>query len=75
MNRNNIVNLLSVRVADNDLTESSSFRLISLLFCKDLSWTGYISFIAKSASMKIGPLFRDRGYLTNQAIVHIYNSC
>jgi len=61
MNCNNIVNHLSVKMADNDLPESSSFHLLGLSFCKDLSWTDHITSTSKSASM-------------NEAIIHIYKS-
>jgi len=74
MNCNNIVNHLSVKMADNDLPESSSFHLLGLSFCKDLSWTDHITSTSKSASMKIDSLCRARGYLTDEAIIHIYKS-
>jgi len=63
--------LTEIRMADNDLPESPSFGLLGLSFCKNLSWTDYITSIAKSASMKIGSLFRSRAYLTNEAIMYL----
>jgi len=42
--------------------------------CKSLSWTYYITSIAKSTSMKIGSLFRVCAHLTNKAIMYIYKS-
>jgi len=33
-------------MADNDLAESPSYRLLSLSLCKNLSWADYITSIA-----------------------------
>ena len=74
INRNDIVEHLPISMDQNNLPESTSFKLLGLSFSKDLSWTNYITSIAKSASMKIGSLFRASGCLTNEAILHIYKT-
>ena len=54
--------------------ESTSFRLVGLTISKDLTWNEYITAIAKKASMKVGTLYRARGYLSPECIFHLYKS-
>ena len=61
---------IPISMADSVLVfESSSFRLLGLTFSKDLTWNGYIKFIAKCAAMKIESLYRARQYLSPECIL------
>ena len=74
INRYRISDNIPISMADNVLTESSSFRLLGLTFSKDLTWSDYIKSIAKSAAMKVGSLYRARRYLSSECILHLYKS-
>ena len=65
---------IPISMADNVLAESSSFRLLGLTFCNDLTWSSYIKSIAKSAAMKVGSLYRARHYLSPEFVIHLYKS-
>ena len=56
------------------LHNSSSLCLLGLSVASDLTWNDYIKSIAKSASMKVGSLYRARHYLTPECILHLYKS-
>ena len=50
------------------------FRLLGLPFTNDLSWNKYIDQISKSASKKVGSLYRARQFLTEEIILYLYKS-
>ena len=65
---------IPISMSSKPLPNSSSLRLLGLSFSFDLTWTDYIKSIAKSASMKVGSLYRARHYLTPECILHLYKS-
>ena len=50
--------LAPVSMNDKDLSENDSFRLLGLTFSKSLTWNEYVEAIAKSATQKVGSLYR-----------------
>jgi len=74
IHRSRNVDFPQILMGRGNLPEAASFRLLGLTFSNDLTWTDYITSVAKSASMKVGSLFRARGFLTHDAILHIYKS-
>ena len=74
IHRSRNVDFPQILMGRGNLPEAASFRLLGLTFSNDLTWTNYITSVAKSASMKVGSLFRARGFLTHDAILHIYKS-
>ena len=65
---------LPICMSGETLPESHTLRLLGLSFSCDLSWNDYIKSIAKSASMKVGSLYRARSYLSPECILHLYKS-
>ena len=63
-----------ITMSGETLQESTSFRLVGLTISKDLTWNKYITAIAKKASMKVGTLYRAKGYLSQECILHLYKS-
>ena len=56
------------------LPEVSDFRLLGLDISTDVSWERYISGIVKSASMRVGCLYRARKFLPPDAILYLYKT-
>ena len=56
------------------LPEVSDFRLLGLAISTNVSWERYISGIAKSASMRVGCLYRARKFLPPDAILYLYKT-
>ena len=65
---------IPIAMLGKPLPDSSSLRLLGLSFSSDLTWTDYIKYIAKSASIKVGSLYRASHYLTPECILHLYKS-
>ena len=63
-----------ISMDENNLTEDESIRLLGLSISSNLSWSDYISSIAKSSSRKVGSLFRARRSLSPEAILHLYKA-
>lgn len=66
--------LLPVSMNGAELPENSDLKLLGLSFNSELSWNSYIASIAKSASKKVGSLFRSKRFLTPEAILYLYKS-
>ena len=56
------------------LEEKSSFKMLGLTFSSKLDWGSYIISIAKTASKKIGALFRSMKFLSPEVALHLYKS-
>ena len=58
----------SVHMGSSTLTESSELQLLGLDISSNLRWDNYISGIAKSASKRVGCLYRAQRYLPPDAV-------
>ena len=56
------------------LEEKSSFKMLGLTFSSKLDWGSYIISIAKSASKKVGALFRSMKFLSPEVVLYLYKS-
>ena len=54
------------------LTPSDSVNLLGLSFNEDLSWKSHIATLARSASQKLGVLYRCRSYFTSKQLLTLY---
>ena len=55
----------------SSLPDVSDFRLLGLDISTNVSWERYISSIAKSASMRVGYLYRARKFLPPDGIIYL----
>ena len=56
------------------MTRSNSLSVLGLNISSDLSWHSHIASIVKSASRKLGFLFRARRYFTPEQLLTLYKS-
>ena len=63
--------LPSVMMNGAELPENSHFCLLGLTFSNDFSWNNYIVSIAKTATMKVGSLYRARNFLSPESILYL----
>ena len=54
------------------LTPSDRVNLLGLSFTEDLSWKSHIATLARSASQKLGVLYRCRSYFTCKQLLTLY---
>ena len=73
-NRHRESGLIPLKMNDIELPESSSFRLLGLVFTPKLDWKPYVQSIAKQASKRVGSLFRSQRYLTPESILYLYKA-
>ena len=64
----------SIHMGSTVLPESSDMRLLGLDFSTSATWERYITGVAKSASMRVGCLYRARKYLHPEAILYLYKT-
>ena len=57
---------------DTQLTPSSSLQILGVSFSRDLSWKEHIISLAKSASKKLGVLYRLRNYFSPSQLLSLY---
>ena len=55
-----------------NINADESLSMLGLTFKDDLSWKSHITSLAKSASQKLGILFRFRNYFTNKQLLTLY---
>ena len=65
----------SIHIGPSTLPEVSDFRLLVLDISTNVSWERYISGIAKSASIRVGCLYRARKFLTPDATLYTCTVC
>ena len=56
------------------LRKKSSFKTLGLTFSSKLDWVSYITFIAKTASKKIGALICSMKFFSPEAALYLYKS-
>ena len=56
------------------LKEKSSFKMLGLTFSSKLDWGSYITYIAKTASKKIGALIHSMKFLSLGVALYLYKS-
>ena len=54
------------------LKENSSFKILGLSFSSKLDWGSYITYVAKTASKKIGALILSMKFLSSEVALYIY---
>ena len=64
----------SIHMGPSTLPEVSDLRLLGLDISTNASWEKYISGIAKSASMRVGCLYRAQKFLHPEAILYLYKA-
>ena len=74
INRSRSSENISILMSGQPLPESPLVKLLGLTFSTDLSRKEYIISIAKSASKKVGSLYRARNYLSPECILYLYKS-
>ena len=57
-----------------ELPEETSCRLLGLTFTRFMDWKPYRQSIAKTASRKVGSLYRAQRFLTPESILYMYKS-
>ena len=65
---------IDIRMGEKMLEEESSFQMLGLSITSKLDWSTYISSIAKTASKKIGALFRSMKFLSPEIVLYLYKS-
>ena len=55
-----------------NLTPNDNLYMLGLLFSSDLTWKPHITQLAKSASQKLGVLFRFRNYFNSRQLLTLY---
>ena len=65
---------IPILMSGHPIPESVSLNLLGLNFSSDMSWNDYIKSIAKSASRKVGSLYRARNYLSSECVLYLYKS-
>ena len=65
---------IDVKMDGSVLEEKSSFKMLGLTFSSKLYWGSYITFIAKTASKKIGTLVHSMKFLFPEAPLYLYKS-
>merc|ERR1712120_64657 len=55
-----------------NLTPNDNLYMLGLLFSSDLTWKSHITQLAKSASQKLGVLFRFRNYFNSRQLLTLY---
>ena len=65
---------LQINFKNSDITPSPTFHLLGLTIASNLYWKPHVQQIAKSASAKLGILFRCRPFFTCEQLLRIYKS-
>ena len=65
---------IDVKTDGSVLEEKSSFKMPRLTFSCKLDWVSYITYIAKTASDKIGALIRSMKFPSDVPYAHIWNT-
>ena len=63
---------ISLSFDNTQITPSSSMNILGVSFSSDLSWKDHIISLAKSASQKMGMLFRLRYFFTPKQLLSVY---
>ena len=56
------------------LRKKSSFKTLGLTFSSKLDWVSYITFIAKTASKKIGALICSMKFFSPEVVLYLHKS-
>ena len=72
--RSNNNGSIDVKMGGSILEEKPSFNMMGLTFSCKLDWGFYITFIAKTASKKIGALIRSMKFLSPEVSLFLYTS-
>jgi Reverse transcriptase (RNA-dependent DNA polymerase)/Endonuclease-reverse transcriptase len=67
-------NFPPVFMSNNPLTRNNSLSVLGLDISSNLSWHSHVVSIAKSASKKLGFLFRARRYFSSEQLLTLYKS-
>ena len=65
---------IDVKMDGSVIEEKSSFKMLGLTFSSKLDWGSYIISIPKTASRKIGALFRSMKFLSMKRALYFYKS-
>ena len=65
---------IDVKMDGSVLEKKSSFKMLGLTFSSKLDWGSYIISVAKTASKKIGALFRSIKFLSAEVALYLYKS-
>ena len=71
---NNNTGSIDVKMDESVLEEKSSFKMLGLTFSFKLDWDSYITSIGKTASEKIGTLFRSMTFPFPEVALYLYKS-
>ena len=71
---NNNTGSIDVKMDESVLEEKSSFKMLGLTFSFKLDWDSYITSIGKTASQKIGTLFRSMKFPFPEVALYLYKS-
>ena len=70
----NNTSAIDVKMDGSVLGEKSSFEILGLTFFSKLDWGSYMISIAKTASKKIGALFRYMKFVSPEVALFLYES-
>ena len=70
--RHNLPDVYPLAFNDTQLNPCPSLNILGISFSSDFSWKSHISSLAKTASMKLGVLYRLRGFLSPTQLLALY---
>jgi hypothetical protein len=74
ISRSRDINFPPILMGPSTLPECTDLRLLGIDISSSISWVKYITGIAKSASMRVGCLFRARGFLPPEVVLYLYKT-
>ena len=65
-------NYIAVKMVGSVLEEKSSLKILGLIFSSKFDWDSYITFIARTASKKIGAFVCSMKFLSPKVALYLY---